>query len=399
MNIAVLPSAFFPSLGGVEELTRQLALELRKQGHGVVLITNRWPRDLPEHEVIDGLDLYRLPFRWPGSGLKSEITYRLTHRQVEAKLCDILRRHQCDVIHVECVSSNGLYGLAAQRRMGLPLVVTLQGELTMDAGRIFQTLPIAQTTLRRCMAEAQIVTACSQKTLDDGIGFFGQSLGHRGRVVFNGSQSADFSTVTPHNNDRPYLFALGRLVPQKGFDVLIRAFAHAGLGASHDLLLAGEGPERANLTALAVELKVAGQVKLVGRADRARVSALFKGAELFVLPSTADEGLPVVCAEAMAAGRAVVATRSGGAPEAVLDGKTGLIVDKGDMPGLAVAIRKLTDDPELRNRMAAAGAERAPLFGWPEITRQYLACYRAAQQSRPPMNPAGVASAPTLTVS
>ncbi len=382
MNVALLPSAFHPNLGGVEELSRQLALELRRQGHGVVVIANRWPRDLPPFEEIDGLPVHRMPLRWPAWGLKSEISYKLTHRRVEAQLCDLLRRERCDVLHVQCVSSNGLAALVARERLGLPLVVTLQGELTMDFGRTFQRSPFAIQTMRRCMAEAELVTACSGKTLADGAAYFGRPFGDRGRVVFNGSQQADFGSVTPHANPRPYLFALGRLWPEKGFDVLIRAFAHAGLAASHDLLLAGDGDERGKLTSLVAELKLADQVKLVGRADRAAVTAYFKGAELFVLPSTADEGLPVVCAEAMAAGRAVVATRSGGTPEAVLDGETGLIVEKGDMPGLAAAIRRLVDDPALRSRLAAAGLARAPLFGWPEITRQYVACYETARSRR-----------------
>jgi glycogen synthase len=383
VNVAILPSAFHPSLGGVEELSRQLALELRNQGHGVIVVTNQWPRTLPEFEDIDGLPVYRLPFRWPGSGLKSEISYRLTRRRVESRLRELLRRNAVDVLHVQCVSSNGLYALGAQQRLNLPLVVTLQGELTMDAGRLFQTVPFAQSVLRRCMAEADVVTGCSGMTLGDGEAFFGQKLGDRGRVVFNAAQVADFGRVTPLANPRPYLFALGRLVPQKGFDVLLRAFADTGLAATHDLLLAGDGPDREALQALIGELKLDGVARLVGRADRPQVAAYFKGAELFVLPSTADEGLPVVTAEAMAAGKAVVATRSGGAPEAVLHEQTGLIVEKGDRAGLAAAIRRVVGDPALRQRLADAGLARAPLFGWPEITRQYVACYEAARQARP----------------
>ncbi|MGC8625927.1 MAG: glycosyltransferase, partial [Phycisphaerae bacterium] len=65
MNIAIFASAFYPSLGGVEELCRQLALELMRQGHGVIVLTNRWPRDLPANESIDGITVYRLPFRLP----------------------------------------------------------------------------------------------------------------------------------------------------------------------------------------------------------------------------------------------------------------------------------------------------------------------------------------------
>ena len=60
MNIAIFASAFHPHLGGVEELVRQLAHHLEKRGHAVIVITNRWPRALPEHEVVEGIPVYRL---------------------------------------------------------------------------------------------------------------------------------------------------------------------------------------------------------------------------------------------------------------------------------------------------------------------------------------------------
>src|SRR5205085_1848103 len=142
-----------------------------------------------------------------------------------------------------------------------------------------------------------------------------------------------FGEASPWEHPRPYCFALGRLVPQKGFDLLIEAFAEADI-ADHDLLIAGEGSERSMLEAAIQKHGLTGRVTLLGRADRPKVASLFLGCSFFALPSRADEGLPVVCAEAMAAGKAVVAARSGGTPEAVLHGESGLIFDKGDLSGL-----------------------------------------------------------------
>jgi glycosyltransferase involved in cell wall biosynthesis len=130
-------------------------------------------------------------------------------------------------------------------------------------------------------------------------------------------------------------------------------------------------------------LRLGDRVRFLGRADRTRVPSLFAGCSFFVLPSRADEGLPVVCAEAMAAGKAVVATRSGGAPEAVLDGTNGLIVEREDVAGLTQAIRTMANDATMRQTFGTAGAERARLFSWRAVTGEYLAAYATVMASAP----------------
>ena len=375
MNIAIFASAFHPHFGGVEELCRQLALELRRRGNHAIILTNRWPRDLPRHEVIDGVPVYRPAFRTPDAGAKSVLSYHLSRRAVAREVAGILRRHSIDVLHVQCVSSNAYYALEAHRALGVPLVVTLQGELTMDASQLFQRSPFARQTLGRCLADADVVTACSRKTLEDGEAFAGQRAA-RGCVIFNGASIDDFARAAPHRHCAPYILGIGRLVPQKGFDILLRAYAKVD-PLPVELLIAGDGPEREPLEALARHLGIADRVTFFGRADRAAVPSLFSGAEFVALPSRADEGLPVVCAETMAAGKAIVATRTGGAPEAVIDGETGIIVEKEDVNGLSRALRALIEDRALRDRFATAGRERAKEFEWGRIAEQYVGIYQA----------------------
>ena len=151
MNIAIFASAFYPSLGGVEELCRQLAMELMRQGHGVIVLTNRWPRDLPATETLDGIPIYRLPFRLPEGSAKAAINYHLTHSRIERDMLAILRAHKIDVLNIHCVSSNAHYAMIAQEKLNLPLVVTLHGELTMDANQVFQKSRQAQETLRSAL--------------------------------------------------------------------------------------------------------------------------------------------------------------------------------------------------------------------------------------------------------
>ncbi len=376
MNIAIFASAFHPHLGGVEELCRQLAHELTRRGHRVIILTNRWPRSLPVRESFEGLPLYRFPFRQPEPSWKSRISYVLTHAVIRRQIARVLREHAIDMLHVQCVSANASYALDARRDLQLPLLVTLQGELTMDATQLFQRSALARATLRAAMSQAEIVSACSAKTLRDAEEYLDLPTDGRGRVIFNAARVEDFTSAEACAHPRPYLFALGRLAPQKGFDVLLRALAQSR--CTDDLILAGDGPELAELKNLCASLGLQARVSFVGRADRRRVAAYFKGCKFFVLPSRADEGLPVVCAEAMAAGKAIVATDSGGVPEAVVDGVHGLIVPKDDVSALVTALDRMHEDGDFRRRAEQASVQRAQVFRWSAVTDGYEQAYRDA---------------------
>ncbi len=374
MNVALFASAFYPHVGGVEELVRQLAAEYRRRGHEPIIVTNRWPRSLPAVETYEGTPLYRLPLRTPGPGLKAWVSYGLTHRAVRRRLLDLLREHRTELLHVQCVSANAFYAGLARRALGLPLVVTTQGERTMDAGQIYQRWPFMPRLLHTLLDEADHVTACSADTLADVERFRGAPLGERAEVVYNGIAAGDFEDVVPYPHPRPYLLGIGRLVPQKGFDVLLRAFARAGL-PGHDLLLAGEGPERGALEGLAAELGLGARVRFVGRVDRATAAALFRGCTFFVLPSR-QEPLGIVNLEAMAAGKAVAASAVGGVPEIVLDGQTGLLVPGEDVGALAAALSRLASDAGLRAALGEAGRRRAgEMFTWGSIADRYERIY------------------------
>ncbi|HVF09406.1 MAG TPA: glycosyltransferase family 4 protein [Abditibacteriaceae bacterium] len=378
MNVAIFASAFYPHIGGVEELVRQLAHAYRAKGVPAIVLTNRWPRSLPSFEEYEGIALYRLPMRVPEGGLKARLNYRLTHAAIDRRMIDILIKHSIDLLHVQCVSSNGYYALLAKRALHLPLIVTTQGERTMDAAQIYQHSAFMNHNLRELLAGADYITACSQHTLDDMENYWGESLTGRAGVVYNGIQLSDFEFEQPpaFAHPKPYILGIGRLVSQKGFDVLIKAFAKADVPA-HDLLLAGEGPERGVLETLAQKLGLAERVRFLGRADRPTAVALFKGCAFFVLPSR-HEPQGIVNLEAMAAGKAVIAARVGGVPEIVVDGETGVLVPGEDDEALAQAIACIAHDTALRQRLGAAGQRRARQFDWSRIAQQYLDIYATA---------------------
>ena len=392
MNIAIFASAFHPSLGGVEELVRQLAHALARGGHRALIVTERWPRDLPAHETFEELDVYRFPLREPLAGgapvarLKSQITTALTRPGTHRQIAELLRSQGCELVHVQCVSPGALYAREAARRLELPFVVTLQGELTMDATQLYQRSPGARQIMRDSLDAAHAITACSGQTLEEAAEFRGQPFGPRGRVVYNGIRLADFAQQAPREHPKPFVLGIGRHVPQKGFDVLLRAYALArqqfGDDAGFpDLLLAGNGPQHEEFKALSSELGLEGAAHFVGRVDRPGAVALFKGCSFFVLPSR-HEPMGIVNLEAMAAGRAVVASRVGGVPELVEDGQNGLLVPQGDERALAQALLRLVRDPALNARLGAEGARRVQAFDWDAIAAQYLEVYAAAARAK-----------------
>jgi glycosyltransferase involved in cell wall biosynthesis len=161
--------------------------------------------------------------------------------------------------------------------------------------------------------------------------------------------------------DGPLVAFAGRLVEEKGIDDLLRALAAlARRRPDATALVLGEGQDRAALEALAVELGVAERATFAGWAAPGTVGAALAAADVVAAPSREGpdgwveaQGLTVV--EAMAAGTAVVATRSGGVGDAVVDGETGLLVDERSPDQLAAAIERLVTDEALAARCVERG--------------------------------------------
>jgi glycogen synthase len=380
-NVALVPSSFAPHLGGVEELSHRLAMELRRRGSDTAVLTNRVPSDLPANESIDGVPVHRIRFRFPERRPRHFAGWLTGTLPARREVARAISSHHAQLIHVQCVSSNGYYALRAARSTELPLVVSLQGELTMDAGRAFQRSAVLRREWRALLSSADVVTGCSQQVLDEAIEEYGPGLAEKARVVRNGTDIAAVRAAGPEQRPRPYVVGIGRLVPQKGFDILIDAFgALAEAHADLDLVLAGEGPERAALEARARAGGFADRITFLGGVPASHVFSLFRGALAFALPSR-HEPQGIVVIEAMAAGTPVVAARVGGVPETVVDGVNGLLVDGGDADSLAVGLRAVLERPDKAQARARQAAIDVEAYDWRRITDQYEDCYDTAIRS------------------
>ena len=209
-------------------------------------------------------------------------------------------------------------------------------------------------------------------------------LGYRGPVTVVPSTIADplgnrADAAPLPTRSSTVIGCAARLAAAKGIDVLLRAFAsvaaHAD-GGPVELWIAGEGPERAALERLAGELGIAARVRFLGHCGPEEMERFWAAIDLFVLASR-WEGLPLALIEAMAQGKAVIATAVDGIPEAVVDGETGILVPPDAVEPLAAALRELVGDAARRGGFGrAARARFVATFSAERVVERLLEAYR-----------------------
>jgi glycogen(starch) synthase len=360
----------------VQEVVRRLTAAMAGRGHAVHLVA-RLPggvdAPLPARDASTGATVSRVRFvRAPHRGAGGRAYRHFLHRfpASAARLVAAVRRARPDVIATHCSKFHAPY-VVAMRALGVPVVVHLHnGPRTADGPESV----LLSRALLRC---ARRVIAVSSAVADYARGVL-PARAARVVTVPNGADADEFAAVAPARRPRPYVLGAGALAERKGFDLLIDA--HAAAGIELDLVLAGDGPERAALEARASARGIASRVDFLGHVDRATVAALLRGAAIVAMPSR-FEGHPLVCLEAMLAGAPLVASAIPGLPAELRHGETGLLVPPDDPSALATTLRALVDAPE---RAAALGrAARAAGRGfpsWDDVAARVLAEYETARR-------------------
>lgn len=207
--------------------------------------------------------------------------------------------------------------------------------------------------------------------------------GMHGRIVPNVVNTERFraDVAREPNFDAPHIVVARNLETIYGNDLAIEAFAHivaARPGAR--LSIAGSGPERAALAALAERLGVADKVSFTGKLDHAQMADLYRSADLVLNPTRADN-MPNSVLEALASGLPVVCARVGGVPYLVEHRKTALLVEPDDARALADAALELLADPELARRLGRNGCEQVQAYRWEAVRDRLAAVYQDALAS------------------
>ena len=371
MRIALFcPS--YGQVGGIEEKARVLIEAFRAQGHAVTVLA----RGEPATSGSDGdvpvvrREYHQMPRR--ARHVARQLRFLRDLPRATRALRRAAREAASEVVLTLAITSYAPY--ASALAAAAPLVLSLEGG---EPGGRFTANPRA---LRAALRRATRVVACA-RSLAASARALAPEVAPRLSVIPNGVEPGVFVDGRAHPHPRPYVAAVGRLVPQKGFDVLLEAFARLD-APEVDLLIAGDGPERRRLEALRERLGLGARVHLLGAVDRATVASLYRGARLVACPSR-WEGLPLVCLEAMASGRAVVASRVDGIPDAVGDGETGLLVPPEDPVVLAAALGALLEDGPRRERLGARGrALVCAELTWASVAERYLAVLADAAAAR-----------------
>lgn len=297
-------------------------------------------------------------------GLRA-LTGAVDTARAAARLARVLRRRGVRVVTTHSAKAH-LYAGLAGRLSGVPVVVHLHGVLGAGGARRWNVL-LLRGAVR---AFASAVIANSRTTAESAAVPSRTPLDVIGCPVV-----LPDSVVAPP--DGPVFVVVGRLSAQKGQDVAIRAFATAlerGMPRSATLRIVGaalfeqDHAFAATLAGLADALGVADRVEFVGHTDDVR--AELDRADVAVHASPSAEGFGQVVAEAMAAGRPVIASAAGGPAEIVSDQVDGVLVAPGDVAELAEAMTRLASDPALRARLAGAGREAVLRFALPTVVAQ-----------------------------
>lgn len=292
------------------------------------------------------------------------------------------RKEKPSMLIVSHVLPMGKIARILRRLFGLPYVVILHGfdiALALDAKgkKLFDT--------KNILADAELVVANSEYTA--GLAARAGVSKDRMMIVRPSPGISPETTVTPvHVKElRAHyglgfgfvVLSLGRLVTRKGFDTLIEAIAVLRKrGEEVTLFIVGDGPEKKNLEHLAWEHGVTENVRFAGAVTDAELPALYASCDTFAMvPRSIGpdvEGFGIVYLEAGLMGKPVIGSRTGGVPDAVLDGKTGLLVPSDDPAALADAIVRLKNDPALAANLGVAGRLRAITEFDPELQMQPL---------------------------
>ena len=275
------------------------------------------------------LSVIRLPDRFPGDPRSIGVLTAVAD--------------DADLIQTHGYKANVLMRLVA-RRINKPWLAFLHGD-TWENWKVRAYFALERRAVRRADRVATVSQAMATRIARSGV------PSERVCVIPNASviEPPPLAPQAWHRGTLPLVGVIGRLSPEKGVDLAIRAHVLL-LRRRPDarLLIAGEGPEGATLRRLAERLGVAESLDWLGH--REDVAALYPQLNVLLIPSR-SEGMPNVALEAMSHGLPIVATTVGGVPELIHHGRTGMLVPSGDVAAMSRTVGDLLDDPDQRRSL------------------------------------------------
>ena len=376
MKLLVINSEFPPIGAGAGNASANIARELVRSGHEVVVVTAAHG-DLPKEEERQGVRIFRGPAVRQRVDRSTALEQVLFMVGATVRCLFVLRDYRPDVVLAFFGLPSGGVAWVLRLLFRIPYVVSLRG------GDVPGFRPydfwlyhrLAVPFLRRIWHDAGAVVANSQGLRQLALAFDAKT---EIAVVPNGVDSERF-----WREDRSWsearVLSVGRIVYQKGLDLALEA-----LSGLQDLPwhwhIAGDGPQLESLREQLHRERLDERVSLLGWRSAEALIHEYQTASIFVFPSR-HEGMPNAVLEAMASGLPVVATRIAGNEELVVDGETGRLVPSGDAAALRESLRELLSDEHKRERMGKAARKRAvDDFGWSMTANRYFMILNEAQR-------------------
>ena len=389
MRVCFISRRFFPAISGMSVYALNLLRELVAAHHDVTMFSQYRgdefgkrvygggpPPPVPGVQVI-GME--QLGEQETGDFERDIAT------MVDA-VCAEHARLPFDVLHAQYGYPCGWMAMEVARRIGVPVVVSIQGGDGHWVGSCCETHRLAMVHV---LDHANAVLIGCDSFRHEVVERLGTDPA-RFTIVPGAVDTTRFSppaTLPPDDtppDDTPVMLYHGRVDARKGvLDLLNAARKLVDGGERFRLLISGIGPTFDETAAAIPAMGLAHHVEMTGYIDYGRVPEIYRRASIFVSPTYA-EGFSNTILEAMASRMVVVSCRSVGVVDCIRDGENGLLTEPGDVDALATALRRVLRDPVLRTRLAdAALSECRTVYSWAKVGRQIMDVY-ACVAGQPP---------------
>lgn len=346
MKILYWTPLFWPDTGGIEMLAMNTLPALLDQGYQFIVVASHGHVKQPDITEYEGIPVYRFPF-WTALANR-DLGLMINIRKEITALKQVFK---ADLVHIHFSGYTVYFQLATANVHPVPTLVTLHSSLA-DCNAEPDTL------LERLLRTADWITTVSQATLTDAREVFPE-ISKRSSVIY-GCAALPSMAPLPLPFEKPRILCIGRLVREKGFDLVVDAVGKLVNRYSQlSLTIVGDGPERNLLERQVDTLGLTDIVEFTGMVQNNTIPQLLNTATIIAIPSRYREPFGLVALEAAQMARPIVASRIGGIPESVVHQQTGLLVDNEDSKAIANAIAFLLDHPEKARQMGEAGKKQA----------------------------------------
>lgn len=376
MNILFVTPFFHPQTGGVATYVEEIQRALCERGHKVLVLR---PGDsdsispCPYHDDASVFQFYMRPMWFSSSpikGLAATIFYFLPTLW---RLSRFLAHHNVQLVCLEYPLPNVFYFPILRLVQRFRIVVGLHGDDVLSLHLLGHS---DQWVVRKCIRSSDWVLAHSVSLLSQAETIVRRLGPNRSYLPLGVDISrlramAETTKIFHGQLISPYVLTVAKLYPRKGLDVLLQALRKVKNDvAGYRFVIAGDGPEDARLKEMAEDLKVNDIVQFLGEVPNSDIPKLLSSCEFFLLPSR-SEPFGIVLLEAMAFGRAILATNVGGIPEFVVNGQNGVLIPSCNSDILASEIVQMLVDEETRSRLGMNGMKWVRQFDYPMLVLKY----------------------------